>query len=61
MSSSILYYPTIEFKREDYNWLWNASLFWDKIYRIVPPGYNLSEPTNIKELCSTGEISMCIG
>lgn len=60
MSSSILYYPTIEFKRRDYNWLWNASLFWDKIYRIVPPGYNLNEPTNIKELCSTGEIGIPI-
>ena len=60
MSSSILYYPTIEFKREDYNWLWNASLFWDKIYRIVPPGYNLTEPANIKELCSTGEIGIPI-
>mgnify|MGYP003303096936 CR=1 FL=1 len=60
MSSSILYYTTIEFKRGDYNWLWNASLFWDKIYRIVPPGYNLNEPTNIKELCSTGEIGIPI-
>lgn len=60
MNSSILYYPTIEFQREDYNWLWNASLFWDKIYRIVPPGYNLNEPSNIKELCSTGEIGIPI-
>ena len=56
MSNSILYYPTIEFRHEDYQWLWNAALFADKIYRIVPPGYELNEPRNIRELCSTGEI-----
>ena len=33
MSNSILYYPTIEFRHEDYQWLWNAALFADKIYR----------------------------
>ena len=27
MSNSILYYPTIEFRHEDYQWLWNAALF----------------------------------
>src|SRR6266576_3973995 len=32
-----LYYPTIEF--QDYAWLWSASLLWDRIYRIVPKGY----------------------
>ena len=42
MSNSILYYPTIEFRHEDYQWLWNAALFADKIYRIVPPGYELN-------------------
>ena len=26
MSNSILYYPTIEFRHEDYQWLWNAAL-----------------------------------
>lgn len=60
MSNSILYYPTIEFRREDYQWLWNAALFADKIYRIVPPDYELNEPRNIKELCSTGEIGIPI-
>lgn len=60
MSNSILYYPTIEFRPEDYQWLWNASLFADKIYRIVPPGYELQEPRNIKVLCSTGEIGIPI-
>lgn len=58
MSNSILYYPTIEFRHEDYQWLWNAALFADKIYRIVPPGYELNEPRNIRELCSTGEIGI---
>lgn len=24
MSNSILYYPTIEFRHEDYQWLWKA-------------------------------------
>ena len=60
MSNSILYYPTIEFQHEDYPWLWQASLFWDKIYRIVPPGYELNEPRNIKAICSTGEIGIPI-
>ena len=60
MSNSILYYPTIEFRQEDYQWLWSVSLFSDKIYRIVPPGYKLHEPRNINELCSTGEIGIPI-
>lgn len=60
MSNSILYYPTIEFRPEDYQWLWNASLFADKIYRIVPPDYNLREPRNIEVLCSAGEIGIPI-
>ena len=60
MSNSILYYPTIEFRPEDYRWLWSASLLWDKVFGIVPPGYKLNEPRNIKELCSTGEIGIPI-
>jgi len=58
MSKDILYYPTIEFQKYDYKWLWSASLLWDKIYRIVPDGYKLNEPRNIKELCSTNEIGI---
>ena len=58
MSHSLLYYPTIEFRPEDYIHLWSAALFADKIYRIVPPGYELSEPRNIQVLCSTGEIGI---
>lgn len=60
MSNSILYYPTIEFQKADYRWLWSASLFWDKIYRIVPPGYEFSEPSNIRALCDSGDIGIPI-
>jgi hypothetical protein len=60
MTSRILYYPTIEFRKEHYPWLWSASLLWDKIYRIVPDGYELNEPRNIKELCETGDIGIPI-
>lgn len=56
MSNSILYYPTIEFQKSDYKWLWSASLLWDKIYRIVPSGYELHEPDNIRILCESGDI-----
>ena len=58
MRNSILYYPTIEFRKEDYMWLWNTSLFADKIYRIVPPGHELHEPRNIEALCSSGDIGI---
>lgn len=58
MSNQILYYPTIQFQEQDYNWLWRASLLWDRIYRIVPENYILKEPSNIQELCSTGEIGI---
>ena len=44
MGDSILYYPTIEFRNSDYKWLWTASLFWEKIYRIVPGNFILDEP-----------------
>jgi len=58
MSKNVLYYPTIEFSTRDYEWLWRASLLWDKVYRIVPEGYILNEPKNIREICSTGEIGI---
>lgn len=60
VSKEILYYPTIEFQEYDYNWLWMASLLWDKVYRIVPDGYLLHEPRNIQELCSTGDIGISL-
>ncbi len=53
-----LYYPTIEF--EDYAWLWSASLLWDRIYRIVPEGYEPSEPENVRILTEDGDIGISI-
>jgi hypothetical protein len=58
MTKNILYYPTIEFQADDYEWLWRSALLWDRIYRIVPDGYSLDEPDNIKEICSTEEIGI---
>lgn len=60
MKKSILYYPTIEFQFKDFQWLWISALLWDKVYRIVPDGYQLQEPRNIQELCSTGEIGIAL-
>jgi len=60
MSKDVLYYPTIDFRREDFNWLWVSSLLWDRVYRIVPDDYALDEPRNIQELCSTGEIGIAL-
>ncbi len=60
MSKEILYYPTIEFQKYDYEWLWMASLLWDKVYRIVPDGYEMHEPRNIQELCSSGDIGISL-
>lgn len=60
MSKDILYYPNIEFDVTDYEWLWRAALLWDRVYRIVPDGYDLNEPKNIQEICSTGEIGISL-
>lgn len=58
MPNYTLYYPTIEF--QDYTWLWSASLLWDRIYRIIPEGYEPDEPENIRLLTETGEIGVPI-
>ncbi|MBN1545713.1 MAG: hypothetical protein JW902_03545 [Syntrophaceae bacterium] len=58
MPNYSLYYPTIEF--QDYTWLWSASLLWDRIYRIIPEGYEPDEPENIRLLLETGEIGIPI-
>lgn len=56
MSYSILYYPTINFQKKDYDWLTRASLFWDNIYRIVPENHAFQDDDFVRELASTGEI-----
>ena len=56
MKKYALYYPTIEFS--DYEWLWRASLLWDRIYRIVPSGYQPDDVSNVRELCEPGEIGI---
>src|SRR5580700_7572398 len=54
--NNALYYPTIEF--QDYEWLWSAALLWDRIYRIVPEGYEPDDPENIQILAEGGEIGI---
>ncbi len=51
MSNYTLYYPTIEFRNS--RWLWSAALLWDRIYRIVPEGYEPQDPRNIQVIVST--------
>ena len=58
MNNYALYYPTIEFA--DYEWLWRASLVWDRIYRIVPDGYEPNDPPNVRALAEYGEIGASI-
>jgi len=58
MNNYALYYPTIEFT--DYQWLWSAALLWDRIYRIVPAGYQPFDPPNVLSLMETGEIGIPI-
>jgi len=53
-----LYYPTIEFS--DYTWLWSAALLWDRIYRIVPDGYEPKDCRNVRILAEDGEIGLPI-
>ncbi|MCK4415152.1 MAG: hypothetical protein KAY32_16595 [Candidatus Eisenbacteria sp.] len=58
MHDYALYYPTIEF--HDFEWLWNASLLWDRIYRIVPAGYEPDDCENVRILAQSGEIGHAI-
>ncbi|MDR1003085.1 MAG: DUF6236 family protein [Oscillospiraceae bacterium] len=60
MENSILYYPTINFQTSDYKWLWSASLLFDKIYRIVPPDYDLDDCENVRILCESGDIGVAL-
>ena len=46
--NATLYSPTIEFANKE--WLWNACLLWDKVYRIVPEGYIPNDRDEIRTL-----------
>lgn len=52
MKNSALYYPSIEFG--NYEWLWSASLLWDRIYRIVPNSYVPEDCENVRILFEEG-------
>jgi hypothetical protein len=56
MNNYALYYPTIEFT--NHQWLWSASLLWDRLYRIVPTGYQPDDPPNVLALMESGEIGI---
>jgi hypothetical protein len=43
-----LYYPFIQFRND--SWLKLAALYWDRIGRIVPPGYELQDPDTVLRL-----------
>jgi len=43
-----LYYPFIQFRSE--SWLKLAALYWDRIGRIVPPGYILQDSDTVRRL-----------
>lgn len=58
MINKILYFPKIEFQKEDYDWLVRVSLFWDEIYRIVPADYEPQDDSFIKELSKDGEVGI---
>jgi len=51
-SSSVLYYPTIEF--HDETWLKSALLTWEKIYRIVPVSYTPFDSDDVKRAIDIG-------
>lgn len=53
-SNSILYYPSIEFRDE--NWLKAALLIWDNVYRIVPYAYIPNDSDEIKFAIDQGRI-----
>lgn len=53
-SDSVLYYPSIEFQSD--NWVKSSLLFWDKIYRIVPPSYTPCDSETVIEATRHGLI-----
>lgn len=46
MKNSVLYYPKVEFKSHE--WLWSALMIWDRVYRIVPEGYEPNDCEVVK-------------
>ena len=43
-----LYYPFVQFQSD--SWLKLAALYWDRIARIVPPGYHLQDSDTVRRL-----------
>lgn len=43
-----LYYPFIQFRSD--SWLKLAALYWDRVGRIVPPGYMLQDSDTVRRL-----------
>ena len=54
MIKNVLYYPTIEFIDE--TWLKTSLCLWDKIYRIVPQGYEPNDSNGVKIAIEKGLI-----
>lgn len=53
-SDSILYYPSIDFASDA--WVKASLLIWDRVYRIVPKGYNPKDSDAIREAVDAGMI-----
>ena len=53
-ASSILYYPSIHFRDE--NWVKRALLYWESVYRIVPVTYVPQDSDFIRQLKGDGLI-----
>ena len=54
ISNYILYYPSIEFQSTE--WVKSSLLLWDKIYRIVPEGYEPIDNDEIRAFVDAGLI-----
>lgn len=54
MTSSVLYYPTIEFIDE--SWLKSSLCVWDKVYRIVPESYAPKDSDEIRIALDNGVV-----
>jgi hypothetical protein len=52
MRDSVLYFPQIEIQNKE--WLKNALLLWDNVYRIVPKDYKPADDAEMKEAVNCG-------